>query len=573
MESRHRTMAELTVPLLAGLSLVLAACGGGAAAPTATTAPRGVATATAAAPSATTTRSQPTATITGAGKPKPEGKITIASPDVGAGHLIVWKAQSGSGEPLDRMMYDSLLFTDKVNNVIGRIATKWEANAEGTVWTFTVRNDVKFHNGQKMTVEDVAYGTDLYVERSGKYGGNYLSSEVLDNSRFAMKFSKPNPLVTRQVGQSPVPKAYLEGLGKDAQSREDGWSNKPVGTGPYKLLEKKFQEFYRFQAVEDWWGPAGPYVAEITHKVIPETNTRFAALKTKEIDIMTGVGGRAMVDSIQGDQDMRLISIKGTGRASFEFHDLASNPQNSPFRDERVRLAANLAIDKRTIVKEVWGDFAAPMVGTTTPYKWGWDDRLYKNKYFDGKWFYPYDPAKAKQLLAEAGYPNGFDIKMDTAPHPLIPDKERIEQLVASNLTAVGIRTQIYPLEHGLKSQMHRDGKLPGISMIAGTVSSDTRGILRFFYGSRAKYGPTYTGYTDDWMDNMIDKISVELDDAKAHEMVYDFLVYTLDHAVKIPFPAPDGFYAARSNVSDWDRTLSRGYMHGYETMRLVTKR
>src|SRR6266540_6707261 len=276
------------------------------------------------------------------------------------------------------------------------LAESWAESTDGLVYEFKLREGLTFHNGAPFTAEDVQFSFFRYKGTSAKLLHEKVQAiEIIDAHRLRFVLPAPWPdfltfYATMATGAAwVVPKTYIEQVG------EDGFKRHPVGLGPYRFVRSSPGVELVLEANERYWRKV-PAIKSIIFKGVPERATRLAMLKTGEADIaylMIGDEGTA----VKADPNLRLASVVPPAVWYLEFPE-QWDPK-SPWHDQRVRLAANLAIDRQAI-NEVERQGLGRPTGSIIPR--GMEFALPLEPW-------PYDPPRAKRLLAEAGYPNGFD--------------------------------------------------------------------------------------------------------------------------------------------------------------------
>jgi peptide/nickel transport system substrate-binding protein len=318
-------------------------------------------------------------------------------------------------------MFDSLLHKTTKLEYEGGLATSWK-NLNDTTWEFKLRRGVKFHNGETMTAEDVKYSFDRVLDKTKKspqYGNIRTIKEVriVNPDTIHLITDKPYPLLLERVVYFPiVPKKHLEKVGDQAFGE-----SATVGTGPWKLVEYKRDQYIKLEAHDAYWRgkPAFKY---LVFRGIPEVATQVAELKTGGVDIIRNVSAD-LAPELRNHAQTYVSStpILRTHYAAFDM-------RHPPFDKKLVRQAANYAIDRETIVQKMMGGLGKVVPTVVHPAVFGYDPAVTA---------YPYDPRKAKELLAQAGYPGGVDITLHSAFIEFRPVFEAIAQM----LTDVGIRT------------------------------------------------------------------------------------------------------------------------------------
>src|SRR6266478_627713 len=321
-------------------------------------------------------------------------------------------------------MFDSLLHRTAKLEFEPSLALSWKA-LNDTTWEFKLRQGVKFHDGSTMTGEDVKYSFDRVLEpgkekkKSPQYGNVRAIKEVKIVSADTIQLitDKPFPLLLERLVFFPiVPKKHLEKVGEEAFG-----STAAVGTGPWKLVEWKRDQMIRLEAFDQYWRGRPPF-KHLVFRAIPETATQVAELKTGGVDIIRNVSADLMPELKTNPQT--YISSTPILRV----HSVELDMRSAPFDKRLVRQAANYAIDKQTIIQKLMAGLGKQVATTVQPPAFGFDPDVKT---------YAYDPKKAKELLAQAGYANGVDITLHSADPAVRPQFEALCQM----LTEVGIRT------------------------------------------------------------------------------------------------------------------------------------
>ncbi len=321
-------------------------------------------------------------------------------------------------------MFDSLLHKNTKLEYEPSLATSWKALSD-TQWEFKLRKGVRFHHGEVMTAEDVKYSFDRVLEpgkdkkRSPQYGNVRAIKEVriVNPETIHIVTDKPFPLLLERLVFFPVvPKKHIEKVGDQAFG-----DSATVGTGPWKLLEYKRGQHVRLEAFDQHWR-GKPAFKNLTIRGIPEVATQVAELKTGGVDIIRNVSADLVPDLKAHAQT--YVTSAPILRTHYVHFDM----RTEPFNKKAVRQAANYAIDREAIVQKMMAGLGRVVPTVVHPAVFGYDPTVTP---------YAYDPKKAKELLAQAGYPNGVDITLHSAFVEFRPVFEAICQM----LTDVGIRT------------------------------------------------------------------------------------------------------------------------------------
>jgi peptide/nickel transport system substrate-binding protein len=296
-----------------------------------------------------------------------------------------------------------------------------------------------------------------------------------------------------------LPKHVVEAMGLDE------FSKKPVGTGPYQFVDWVKDSQVTLKANQNWWG-GKPIYDEVVFRFIPDATTRQADLMSGTIDLMQGLSPD-LVTTIEARSDLEVVSVPGLRCMSIFF-----NPHIKPLDDVRVRQAINYAIDKKQLIDLVLGGYAIPSYEQLSEGDFGYT--------LEGINKYEYDPAKAKELLTQAGYPKGFTLDLQLGRR-WSKDLELMEA-IQSMLAEVGITLNIVPMEWGTYlSQYHSTGKMTagffGFSNMIGDGD-----LPLFYYYSSGSMGKLYTGSDD--LDKLIAAEEAELDPAKREGILNEII-------------------------------------------------
>jgi len=433
---------------------------------------------------------------------QPDGLLTIAF-DASIAPTFLDPAETpGIGTPFVFLyaLHDALMKPLPGNDMAPCVAESWKESADGLTYEFKLREGLKFHNGDAVTAEDVKFSFVRYRGVSAKLLHDRVKSvDVLDplRVRFVLHAPWPDFLVfyaTPATGAAwVVPKKYIEKVG------EDGFRRQPVGLGPYRFVSAKPGIELVLEANEQYWRKK-PTVKRVVFKGVPDRTTRLAMLKTGEADIgylMVGLEAA----TIKADPKLKLAKVIAPATWWVEFPE-QWNPK-SPWNDRRVRLAANLAVDKQAINEAERLGYSR-LTGSIIPSGMEFALRLDP---------YPYDFAQAKRLLAEAGYPSGFDAGELTP----LPPFTTMGESVATYLAAAGIRTRVRNMERASFMEAWRSKKLGGVLVTVSAAPGSASARLESFVISSAPYASG--GYAD--IDDLFRQQSQERDRKKREGMLH----------------------------------------------------
>lgn len=385
-----------------------------------------------------------------------------------------YRETSREGLILGRLIYDSLLSKDPVTGKFrGELASSYR-QVDPTTLEFVIRKGVKFHNGEILTADDVVYTLNRVSSKS--YNARYQIAvtwidkvEKVGEDRVRIRMKEVFPLALEMLaGNLPIyPRAYYEAVGPE------GMGTKPVGSGPYRVVEVVQGAKYVLERFDDYYrdSPKGrPAIKRLVVRVLPEANTQYAELLNGRLDWIW----RVPPDEAASLASRPNVIIQNTSILRFAYISINSGVlgEKTPLADARVRQAISHAINKPGIVRSLVGGASRPIESACNPRQFGCETAVQQ---------YPYDPAKAKQLLAAAGYPNGFAIDMVVSSVP-----RSQAEVIASMLSKVGITLKINMQQSAASTSAWRAGKAPLRMADWGSYGIADAGLStgQFFNGS-----------------------------------------------------------------------------------------
>lgn len=457
-----------TLFLTVVISIFIVACSDAEAPATATPVPpKPAATATPVPPKPTATATpKPVPTPTATKAPQPVvSRLKIAQVPPGRQSTMTHvSSYTGSG-PL-RGLYEPLIGVDVDTGgyTADRLATEWTMSSDGTDWAFKLRDDVPFHNGMMLTAQDVVRTWEVYSAASSATTGasffrNWLGDdkenfEVVNDHEVIWHLVKPEgglrPWISDLLMFLIISDEYWEEVG------EEGYLENPVGTGPFQFLELKFNEYILHERVEDHWRKT-PEVQELQFLYVPEAANRQAMLLAEEAHIADLP--RVLWDEVRSD-GMKVVHSTQAGSYILityggQYYDTPEGLENKfdpaePQLKLDVRKAMSLAINRQEINDVLFEGVLEPQtIHALHPREDPW---------IPGRWPPdPYDPAQAKQLLANAGYPDGFDITLIVSPTSSVPELPEIAEIITNYWNEVGINADLEVVESSYTVARNRE--------------------------------------------------------------------------------------------------------------------
>jgi peptide/nickel transport system substrate-binding protein len=450
-------------------------------------------------------------------------------------------------------LHDGLVKPMPGNAMAPSLAESWSVAKDGLTYTFALRRGVKFHNGDPVTAEDVKFSFERYRGTSARlFKERVAAVEVPDAQTVRFRLKQPWPdfltfYATPATGAAwIVPKKYVESVG------DDGFKKAPVGAGPYKFVSFRPGVELVFEANEQYWRKA-PSVKRLVFKSVPDETTRLAMLKRGEADVVYSVRG-ILADEIRKTPG---LALKPTFTTFTEWILFAEqwNPR-SPWHDRRVRLAANLAVDRQAINQaEYLGE--GHVTGSMIP------------RGFDFAWPappYPHDPAKARALLAEAGYPNGFDAG------PVSTDMvyTAIVESAVNDLKAVGIRATVRGLERAGFLKENGEKKLRPLVRMGSAAAGNTATRLEAFVISEGAF--VYGSYPD--LDGLFREQAGEVDRKKREATLHRMQQLMHERAMVLPLTEPAFLNGVGSRVEESGLGMISNHLYSapYEELKLKAR-
>jgi len=417
-------------------------------------------------------------------------------------------ADATDGESIQRMdnIFEGLVEYEEGSVLIQPcLATSWEASADGTEIVFNLRKGVKFHDGTDFNADAVVfsfarqYDTNHPFHQYGQWAywgwmfGDVEKMEKIDDYTVKFVLKRPNAAIMTSLAMFTV---CIVSPTNAEKYKEDAFKN-PCGTGPFKFVEWVKADHITLEANEDYWRERAS-LDKLIFKVIPDPSARLMALEVGEVQGIEHLNP-ADFDRIKANKDLKLLAEPGmnigymainTGYGYIDTNenavrDIADEPlvktpgYYEPLTKKKVRQAINMAIDKQSIVDDLYMGTAIKATNGMPPFMLGYNDEIVD---------YPYDPEKAKTLLAEAGYPDGFEVTLYVMPvsRPYMFDPPKIGEAIQSYLGAVGIKVNIYSVDWGTYLQETMDGNAQMCLLGWTGDNGDPDNFLNVLYGANA---------------------------------------------------------------------------------------
>jgi peptide/nickel transport system substrate-binding protein len=434
------------------------------------------------------------------------------------------------------------------------LAESWTQSKDGLIYEFVLRKNVKFHNGDPVTAEDVKFSFDRYKGAAAKLLHDRVREvQIVDPGRVRFHLKEPWPDFMTFYGTSAtgaawiVPKKYVEKVG------DDGFKKAPIGAGPYRVVSFTPGVELVMEAFEGYWRKV-PSVKRLVFRSMPDETTRAAALKAGDVDIVYLLSG-PLAEEVKRTPGLRLAAAMPPGVV---FLDLPEQwDPKSPWHDVRVRQAAGYALDRAGLSQ-------AETLGLSRPTGGLIPRVLDFARAYDPP---AYDPARAKRLLAEAGFPNGFDAG-DLTPFPPFFS---LAEAIGNYLQAVGIRTRMRTMERATFLTSWREHKLRGVIMGLGAPAGNAATRIEVY----ATKGGIYASGEVPEIEALFQRQARELDRKKREGMLHQIQQIMHDRAMYVPVYELAFLWGVGPRVEEAcvDHIKGFSYSAPYEDLRLKAPR
>jgi len=426
--------------------------------------------------------------------------------------LFLPRASDRTAHNASLPLYDSLIWINEDLELEPALAERWEISEDGTEYVFHLRRDVTFHNGEPFTAASVVVTWETGTEPGNEYANFFTAASLVEAiDDYTVRFVTPEPnatfLTTLAFSWGMVPPAYIAEVGLD------GFARAPVGTGPFRFVSRSAGERILMEANPDYWRAGYPLVSELEFRVVPDASTRLAAVQTGEIHI---------ANRLSPDQAMMLARVDGVNVVSYlndrayyvGFKNVGAGA-GTPLEDARVRQALNYGSDRFGIIAAIFAGQAEPIPGFVIEGNLGYDPATMEP--------FPYDPERARELLTEAGYPDGFEISMGCPADGYVNINE-VCLALQRTLAGIGVEVNV---EFRTTNSFWSEAQYGAVgAMFVDSWSSAIGEALPRLEGALVP-GNYYTAWEDQRFADMVEQITLTVDrDARAelyrqmHEMM-----------------------------------------------------
>ncbi len=456
-------------------------------------------------------------------------------------------ANDGYSARVFNQIYDPLMKQTADLEVAPALAESWEFKSDTEI-IFYIRKGVKFHNGDELKASDVKFSIDRMVASPSvkSYFDKITEVTVIDDYTVSVKTSEPYaPLMFNLAGTygSIVSEKAITEAG-------DKYNENPIGTGPMKFKEWAANDHVTVVRNDDYWRGT-PKATSITIRVIPEDSSRTIALQAGDVDFLQATPAVDVARIMEDD------SLKTETYLSQSAQYIGFNCKKAPFDNVKVRQALNYAVDRQTIVDVVLEGKGQVISTVLAP------DMPGANNEID---YYPYDVEKAKSLLAEAGYPDGF-----TASIMVYGDaNNKIGQLVQSDFAKIGVELNVELTEFGAMLEYLNLGEHDMYTLSYGAAGNPDSTFSNVYHGSSSSASGNRSYYSNPEVDKLIDEARVTMEWEDREPIYQKVQELIMQDAPIIPLYSEQKYYAMNANMEGY--TISKNAKHDFYNAYIVEK-
>ncbi|RLQ92428.1 ABC transporter substrate-binding protein [Falsibacillus albus] len=430
------------------------------------------------------------------------------------------------------------------------LATKWDVSDDGLTYTFDLRKGVKFQDGTDFNADAVVFNFERWMNGDadkfpyfasmfGGYKGDdgLVIKEVkaLNDNQVQFTLKRPQAPFLKNLAMSPFAIASPDAVKKFG----DKFTENPVGTGPFKFVEWKHNDKVVIEKNKDYWKKGYPKLDQIVFKSIPENSARLNALMNGEIDLADGINP-SDADQIKSNPDLQLYE-----RPSMNVGYLGFTVTRKPFDNPKVRQALNYAIDRQALIDAFYGGKGVPAKNPMPPVISGYDDDIQP---------YEFNLDKAKELLKEAGYPNGFEMELWAmpVPRPYMPDGKKIAEAIQANFAKIGVKAKIVSYEWATYLEKASKGEADAYLLGWTGDNGDADNFLYALLDKDSIGSNNYSYYSNDKLHDILIKAQSEVDESKRNELYKQAQEIIHEDAPWAPLVHSTPLLAGKANLKDF---------------------
>lgn len=471
------------------------------------------------------------------GEPVQGGTLIFArSLDAEAGLDPINAPNNGSIFTIQQI-FDQLVEVGEGDKPVPGLAESWETSDDGLVWTFHLR-DAQFSNGDPVTPEDVKFSIERFADPEinvnyATLGESIKSVEAVDDKTVEVTLSKVDgPFLDNlaMFAAAIVPQAVYEELGPKK------FAEAPVGSGPFMVTEFVRGQRTVLEANPNYWREGQPYLDGVTFEFVPDANTRTLQLRSGEVDVADGLPYN-QVESLDASDGITVEVVN-----SLKWDSIFLNTSEPPLDEVEVRQALNYATPKEQILETVLFGNATVANSNIPPVKY-WDESIDP---------YPYDLAKAEELMAKSSVPDGFDLELKIASGDAV--EKQTAEIIKAEWEKIGVNVSIVPQDFGTMFSAWLEGKggeaatFPGDTLSSDTLSDDE--IAALVFDPESGLNSLGTFYENEEVIDLLAKAKGTLDEDERAAAFAEVQQLALDDAPAVPLFFTKSVTGVRDNVN-----------------------
>lgn len=431
------------------------------------------------------------------------------------------------------------------------LATEWQESEDGLTYTFTLRDGVKFHDGTDFNADAVVFNFERWMNGSAEdfpmygsvFGGykddpshNVASVLAVDESKFELKLKGTQPTLLKDLALTPLSissPAAIEESGDDYRSN-------PVGTGPFIFKEWQPNDRIVLEKNDEYWLDGYPKLEQVIFRTIPDNSARFNALLSGEVDIVSGLDSENH-EQVEENPELQLFS-----NPPLNLGYLGMTITHEPFDDPLVRQALSYAVNKDAMVDAFFSEGTIAAKNPIPPAVEGYNDEIEP---------YPYDPEKAKELLAEAGFPDGFEMELYAMPvsRPYMPDGAKVAEYLQSNFADIGVKAEIVTFEWATYIEKALNGEADTFLLGWTGMNGDADNFIHNLWHGDNIGSTNSTQYNNPELNTILDKARTITDQQERNELYEQAQIIMHDDPPVIPLVHTSPSLAGKENIIGFD--------------------
>ncbi|WP_214480482.1 ABC transporter substrate-binding protein [Bacillus sp. SM2101] len=455
----------------------------------------------------------------------------------------------GESMKVAKNIYDTLVeYGDQDTTIHKSLAEDWEISDDGLVYTFKLQQGVKFHDGTDFNADAVVYNFERWANGSkdsfyyygSMFGGfageeGHVISEVVAEDEYTVKFTLtvPQSPFLKNLAMTPFSIASPSAI----EEFGDNFTENPVGTGPFVFKEWKRDERIVLEKNTDYWLANYPLLDKVTFLAIPDNAARFNALQSGEIDLMDGINP-SDVDLAANNGDLQVFE-----RPSMNVGYLGLTSTRGPLQEKLVRQALNHAVDKEALIGAFYAGQAEPAKNPMPPSISGYNDDIED---------YPYDLDRAKELLAEAGYPDGFEMELWAmpVPRPYMPEGQKVAEVLQAEFAKIGVKAEIVTFDWGTYLDKARLGEADTFLLGWTGDNGDADNFLNVLLSGGSIGSNNYSYYDNAEVNELLKEAQTTADEDTRNDLYKQAQEIIKDDAPWIPLVHSKPMLAGKENIT-----------------------